>query len=111
VGDKGKILADFRSEDPRILPEKKMIEITGSADPPETEVDRSQGMWIDAFRKNEQSPGTYLKAGPVTETILLGGVALRAGKRVDYDPENMKITNDEEANRFLYREYRKGWEM
>ncbi len=111
VGDKGKILADFRSEDPHILPEKKMIEITGSAKPPETEIDRSQGMWIDAFREGKQSPGTYLKAGPVTETILLGAVALQARKKVIYDTDSMKITNDEEANKFLRREYRKGWEM
>jgi len=111
VGDKGKILADFRSEDPRILPEKKMIEFTGSAKAPETEVDRSQGMWIDAFREGKQSPGTYLKAGPVTETILLGAVALQAREKVIYDTETMKITNDEKANKFLYREYREGWEM
>jgi hypothetical protein len=38
-------------------------------------------------------------------------VALRAGKKVEYDTENMKITNVPEANKFLVREYRKGWEL
>jgi hypothetical protein len=47
----------------------------------------------------------------VTETILLGAVALRARKKVEYDSALMKITNDVAANKFLYREYRPGWEM
>lgn len=111
TGNEGTILAGFRGEAPRILPSAKMLEITGSTDPPATSVDRSNDLWIEAFRKGEESPGTYHKAGPVTETILLGAVALRAGKRVEYDATGMKITNDEAANRFLYREYRKGWEM
>jgi hypothetical protein len=38
-------------------------------------------------------------------------VALRAKKRIEYDAENMKITNLPEADKYLYREYRKGWEL
>ena len=45
------------------------------------------------------------------ETINLGAVALRAGKPVEYDSENRRITNDKDANKFLTREYRKGWEL
>jgi len=111
VGDKGKILADFRTENPRILPEEKMIQFTGSNKPPETKVDRNEGLWVDAFRNGRQSPGSFLKAGPVTETILLGAVALQARKKIRYDTERMKITNVPEANKFLVREYRKGWEL
>jgi hypothetical protein len=66
---------------------------------------------VEAFRKGVESPGSFLKAGPVTETILLGAVALRAGKKVNYDSENMKITNHPDANKYLFREYRKGWEL
>mgnify|MGYP000559028898 CR=1 FL=1 len=47
----------------------------------------------------------------VTEAINLAAVALRAGKKVDYDTKSMKITNDKEANQYLTREYRKGWEL
>ena len=47
----------------------------------------------------------------VTEAINLAAVALRAGKKVEYDSENMRITNDDEANKYLTREYRKGWEL
>ena len=88
-----------------------MIEFTGSADPPEEVRNRNERVWIEAFKSNTQSPGTFLKAAPVTETILLGGVALRAGKKVVYDSKKMEITNIPEANKYLTREYRKGWEM
>jgi hypothetical protein len=111
VGTEGKILGSFHGDRPRILPEKKMIEYTGSAEPPEREVTRNERVWIDAFKSGEPSPGHFSRTLPVTETILLGAVALRAGKQVEYDPEKMKITNLPEANQFLYREYRPGWEM
>ena len=50
-------------------------------------------------------------ARPVTEAILLGAVALRARKKIEYDSAAMKITNHEDADKYLYREYRKGWEI
>ncbi|MDX2429844.1 MAG: Gfo/Idh/MocA family oxidoreductase [Bacteroides sp.] len=111
VGDKGKILASFHGASPVLLPEKRMIEYTGSSASPEEKVIRNERAWIDAFKSNSESPGTFLKAKAVTETILLGGVALRAGKRVDYDPLKVEISNMPEANQYLTREYRKGWEM
>jgi hypothetical protein len=111
VGDKGKIIAGFRCEDPVLLPETKMKAWLSGQEAPKETFDNSSSYWIEAFKNKKQSPGSFLLAGPVTETILLGGVALRAKKRVDYDSVNMKITNDEEANQYLYREYRKGWEI
>ena len=41
----------------------------------------------------------------------LGTVALRAGEKVLFDSANMKITNVASANKYLRREYRKGWEL
>ncbi|MFH0757005.1 MAG: Gfo/Idh/MocA family oxidoreductase [Bacteroidota bacterium] len=111
VGDQGKILATFHGGSPVLLPEKRMIEFTGAAEPPEEKVTRNDRVWIDAFKEGKESPGTFLKARPVTETILLGAVALRAGQKVVYDPGKVKITNMEEANQYLTREYREGWEM
>jgi hypothetical protein len=111
VGDKGKILGGFRNENPRIIPEEKMNSYMKGEAVPKENTDRNNDTWIDAFRNKTQSPGSFLLAGPITETILLGGVALRAGKRVEYDSPNMKITNFPEANKYLVREYRKGWEL
>ena len=110
VGDKGKIIAGFRGENPVLIPESKMNYIKKE----EEKKDDSAGgndVWINAFRDNTQPPGSFLYAGPVTETINLGAVALRSGKRVEYDTVNMKITNVTEANKYLTREYRKGWEL
>jgi hypothetical protein len=109
VGDKGKIIADFRGENPRLVPESKMAGVTDKE--PEDKGPSTNEAWIDAFRNNKQTPGNFLLAGPVTETILLGAVSLRARKRVEYDSVNMKITNAPEADQFLTREYRPGWEI
>lgn len=109
VGDKGKILAGFRGENPVLIPESRMAGLS-TVKPAET-VRRGNDVWIDAFKNNTQAPGSFLYAGPVTETILLGAVALRARKKVEYDSVNMKITNAPEANQFLTREYRQGWEL
>ena len=59
---------------------------------PEDERQDSNNVWINAFKNNTQSPGSFIYAGPVTETILLGAVALRAGKKWNMIPLNMKIT-------------------
>jgi len=111
VGDKGKILAGFRGENPQIIPEKRMRDYAGEKKIDEQEERRRSHTWVDAIRNNEESPGSFLLAGPVTETINLGSVALRAGRKVEYDTESMRITNFNEANKYLTREYRKGWEL
>ena len=50
-------------------------------------------------------------AAVLTETMILGNVAIVAGKKIEYDGSNMKVTNNEDANRLLRREYRKGWSL
>jgi hypothetical protein len=47
----------------------------------------------------------------LTETVLLGNVAYRSGKRIEWDRPSMKVTNFPEANRYLRREYRTGWSL
>jgi hypothetical protein len=111
VGDRGKILAGFRGERPEIIPEKRMKAYAGEKELPEVERGPRTNTWAEAIRNDQESPGSFKYAGTVTEAINLGAVALRAGKKVIYDSANMKITNDEEANKYLTREYRKGWEL
>jgi hypothetical protein len=111
VGERGTILASFHGGSPCLLPEKRMVEYTGSPDPPREVVTRNDRVWIDAFRSGAQSPGSFPGARSVTETILLGAVALRAREKVAYDPREVKITNLPEANQYLTREYRNGWEI
>ena len=72
---------------------------------------RINGPWLQAVKGGEPSPGNFLNAASITDAVNLGTVALRAGKKVLFDSENMKITNVADANKYLYREYRKGWEL
>ena len=111
VGDQGKILADFLGNKPEIIPSRKMKAYQGKKSAPEQEPQPRSAQWAEAIKDNEQSPGSFIHAGPVTEAINLGAVALRAGKKITYDTASMKITNDESANKYLTREYRKGWEI
>jgi hypothetical protein len=52
-------------------------------------------------------------AAPLTEVMLLGIVALRTGQgfKIQYDADEMRVTNSERANQYLVREYRKGWAL
>lgn len=109
VGDKGKIIAGFRGEKPVLYSGNKVTPAPAAV--AEDEGQDGNNVWINSFKNNTQSPGSFIYAGPVSETILLGGVALRAGRKVDYDAVNMKITNIPDANKYLVREYRKGWEL
>ena len=46
---------------------------------------------------------------PMTEAMLLGLVALRSGKKIEWDAKKMRVKNVPEANRFIHNDYRKGW--
>lgn len=61
--------------------------------------------------KPELAMSNFSYSGRLTETVLLGNVALRAGEKIMWDGEKMKITNSEAANRYVTREYRKGFEV
>ena len=111
VGDKGKILAGFLGQNPEIIPSRLMKAFQGEKELPEQERRPRSFTWASAIKEDKESPGSFTYAGTVTEAINLAAVALRAGKRVEYDSNHMKITNDEAANSYLTREYRKGWEL
>ena len=114
VGDKGKILAGFLIEDPRIIPEKKMREYQGpkpAFEHKERDPLRGPTEFVAACRGVQPSPADFAHAGPISEAFNLAAAALRAGRRVEYDAASMKITNAPDANKYLVREYRKGWEL
>ncbi len=69
--------------------------------------------WANACMGNGVASSQFEYAARLNETMVLGVVALRAGqgKKVLYDGANMKFTNAPDANQFLTREYRKGWEL
>lgn len=67
--------------------------------------------WIRAIRGEEAISSPFEVAVPLNETMVLGVVALRAGQAINYDGSAARVTNVADANRFLTREYRPGWEL
>ncbi len=112
VGDKGKILAGFRVEQPRLLSAPKPPDPERRPRPERQPGEMSPGLrqWIAGAKGEKHSPGSFLNAGPISEAVNLYAVALRTRQRLVYDSANMKISNIPEANRYLTREYRKGWD-
>jgi hypothetical protein len=67
--------------------------------------------WVRVIRGEERISSPFAVAAPLTETMLLGIVAMRAGQPIDYDGAAGRITNAPDANRYLDRTYRQGWEL
>ena len=112
VGDQGMIMAGFNGQNPRLFAngQNNPLELNGSSTRSGGRGQRHSS-WIEACQGGDPSPGNFLNAAGITDTVNLGTVALRAGKKVLFDSDNMKITNDSGANKYLYREYRPGWEL
>jgi predicted dehydrogenase len=107
IGDKGRLLFE-RGKPLRVLPERKDFEA-----PPKT-IARSIGHyaeWIAACKGGAAAGSNFDYAGPLTEMVLLGNVALRTGRRIEWDSETMQVRNVPEAARLIRREYRAGWTL
>ena len=111
IGEEGKILGGFRGENPRIIPHSKMQKLVGDQPIPDYPDENRTNDWAKAVMEDQESPGSFLHAECLTETINLAAVALRSGERLIYDSNQMEITNVADANKYLTRSYRKGWEM
>jgi hypothetical protein len=125
LGDKGKILGGFHSDNPQLLPEAKMSSYRAEHPAPEPASNQAGGSgrrsggrsnreaaWVAAFTGGPASYGDFLLAGPITDAMNLASVSLKlGGRRLLWDSATMKITNLPEANRLLTREYRPGWEI
>ena len=67
--------------------------------------------WLTACKTGSPTGCHFDYSGPLTETVLLGTVAHRAGRKLEWDSEGMKVTNCPEANQFIRRAYREGWTL
>lgn len=67
--------------------------------------------WLEASKTGKPTTTGFDYSGPLAETVLLGNVAYRAGEKLQWDAKNLKATNCPEADQFLRREYRSGWEL
>ena len=111
VGSKGKLLHDTYGGNPRLLP-KSLHESTGTPPQKLARITTSHEMnWVEAAKGKTEATCPFEYAARLTEVMLLGIVALRAGTKIHYDGANMRVTNVAAANDFLTREYRKGWSL
>ncbi|MHC4433956.1 MAG: Gfo/Idh/MocA family protein [Planctomycetota bacterium] len=104
IGDKGAILGN------RIIPEAKM---NAYKFPPKTLKRRSGtwGEWVEAIRGGEPAGCNFDWAGIITEAVLLGNIAIRTGKDLQWNAEEMKFANDDKANEYVTPSYRSGWSL
>ncbi|MFP6872492.1 MAG: Gfo/Idh/MocA family oxidoreductase, partial [Verrucomicrobiales bacterium] len=110
IGDKGKFLFNRNSTKWKTTPES----LAGKIAPGQTipRVKNEDQEWIDAIRGSGSAPlSGFDYSGPFTETVLLGNLAIRLGKQIDWDGPNLKATNAPEAAPLIKRDYRKGWEI
>jgi len=109
VGSKGKLLHDTYGLNPRLLP-KSLHDSFGKPPQklPRIPGERHEMNWVDAAKGKTEASCPFEYAARLTETMLLGVVALRANTKIHYDAANMRVTNAS-ADDYLRRTYRSGW--
>lgn len=136
IGENGIISTNINDSSP-LMPKLYMNDGTTEFGPEVEESDEPEyghhRKWVDACKagfgskEHKELTSSFDYAGPMTETVLMGNLAIRSyllrrenkegrmeyygRKKLLWDGENMKITNLEAANQFVGREYRKGWEV
>ena len=122
VGERGAIVGGFNGQNPRLigLAERDLARferITAAGLPNQSEqvaegTPRWLNSWIENVKGNSKNPGSFEFVRELTETYNLGAVSMmRDGRKMLYDPNTRRITNDEEGNGLLHRDTRRGWEF
>jgi predicted dehydrogenase len=111
VGDKGKIvLRDWNANNFLLLPQEKFAEFKGPAQSiPRAESHYKE--WIAACKGGPPAMSNFDYAAALTETALLGNLALRCGRRIEWDAKNMKAIGCAEADALIRPSYRAGWSL
>ena len=108
VGKKGMLMADYNRY--ALLPEEEFTDFK----PPEPFIAESIGHhaeWIRACKGGEKALCNFEYAGELTETVLLGNVAYRSGKKLEWNARTAKVTNTRDADELLDPPHRQGWAL
>jgi hypothetical protein len=108
VGSDGQMFADYTRY--RLFPTEKFA---GFVPPPQS-IPASIGHhaeWIKACKDGSPTTCNFDYSGALTETVLLGNVAYRTGKAIEWDAASLTATNVPEAAHLINKEYRSGWEV
>jgi predicted dehydrogenase len=108
VGSEGMLFADYNNY--RLFPQEKFADFT----PPPKTISDSIGHyaeWIKACREGTPTTCTFDYSGPLSETVLLGTVAYRVGRKLNWQADKLEVANDTAANALISKAYRSGWEL
>ncbi|MGB7345275.1 MAG: Gfo/Idh/MocA family oxidoreductase [Pirellulaceae bacterium] len=108
VGSKGNMFANYGSY--RLFPRDKFSDF----EPPAESIPNSIGHhaeWIKACKDGSPTTCNFDYSGALSETVLLGNVAYRVGKKIQWDAKSLTATNCPEADQYINKEYRAGWEV
>jgi predicted dehydrogenase len=108
VGEKGMLLADYSRH--LLLPEDRFRDFT----PPAPTIPNSAGHhneWVQACKFGTPTTCAFEYSGPLTETALLGNVAYRVGKKIEWDAARLRAKNSPEATQYIQHKYRSGWSI
>ena len=108
VGTKGKMFADYHGN--RLFPAETFADYKRPAQTIPTSIGH-HAEWIKACKEGTPTTCNFDYSGALTESVLLGGVAYRTGKSLDWDGATLKATNAPEADKYIRKQYRKGWEV
>lgn len=109
-GTDGALLCDSVGDNPRLIPETKM----NSYKKPQKTEERSIGHyeeWVASCKGGKPAGVEFGYGSMLTEIVLLGNLAIRSGKKLEWDGAKMKVTNDENANKLIREPYFNGWEI
>jgi predicted dehydrogenase len=110
VGDDGLMLFNRGSEEWIITPgERKEMANTVPKSLPR--VANEDAEWLAAIKGGPQALSNFDYAGPFTEVVLLGNLAVRLGQKINWDAAQLKVTGVPAADTLIRTEYRKGWEL
>ena len=108
VGEKGMLISDYSRH--ALLPEEKFKDFAR----PEPFIPNSIGHhkeWTQAIKTGGTTTCHFGYSGPLTETALLGNVAYRVGKKLEWNGKKLRATNSREADQFIQHHYRPGWQL
>ena len=96
------------------MPPKTLPRVASGIEDPALESDGGPGPyveWLNAIKTGTPALSNFAASGPFSETVLLGNLALRVGRRIEWDARNLVVKNAPEAAAIVRRAYRTGWEM
>ncbi len=108
VGEKGMLLSNYTAH--LLLPENKWTNLARPRPFIRDSVGHHQE-WIEAIKTRGTPTCHFSYAGPLTEAVLLGNVAYRTGKKIDWDSAKLIARNCPEATPFIQHQYRDGWKL